>query len=327
MGKIHIAIAADSNYVIPATVVLQSIFDHNQGADIEIYLLFLEATLKEKEITFLADFVTNRGSNLTPLMITKEQIEGFPETRHGKATLLRLCLPVLLPGLDKILYLDGDIIVNNSLTELFTTAITPYYIAAAKDSAGIYHINYQTAMGIEADHFYFNAGVTLLNLKALREVNLQKQIEAFVEKNYHNIGAPDQDFLNYICQKKTYYIAPKYNMNYALEKDVAAQIWSREEIKEAKYAPVIVHYIGPVKPWSILSTHPKRKLWWKYLKETQFAGFRPQDATLRNRLRKFYLLLTKPIEARFSLKSKQAIGKLIPAALKKRFKKSLLKPI
>ena len=47
MRKIHIALAADSNYLVPITVVLQSIFDNNRGEDITIYLLYLEGTLKE----------------------------------------------------------------------------------------------------------------------------------------------------------------------------------------------------------------------------------------------------------------------------------------
>ena len=140
----------------------------------------------------------------------------------------------------------------------------------------------------------------------------------FVQKNYKLIGAPDQDFLNYISQKKTLYIPPKYNMNYLLEKDIAAKIWK---------SPVIVHYIGPVKPWSILSTHPQRKLWWRYIRKTCFANYRPKDATLQNYLYRSYLLLTQPIERKFSLSAKQKIGKLIPSALKKRFKRSLQKNI
>ena len=47
--KIHIALAADSNYIIPVTVVLQSLFDNNEGENISIYLLYLENTLKEAD--------------------------------------------------------------------------------------------------------------------------------------------------------------------------------------------------------------------------------------------------------------------------------------
>lgn len=151
MRKIHIALAADSNYLVPITVVLQSIFDNNRGEDITIYLLYLEGTLKEEDLLFLTDFTRQRKGTFTELKIKQEQIDGFSETRHGKATLLRLCLPNLLPGLNKILYLDGDIIVNGDLSPLFDLDISGYHVAAAKDSASVYNINYQTAMGIERD--------------------------------------------------------------------------------------------------------------------------------------------------------------------------------
>lgn len=323
--KIHIVLAADSNYIIPVTVVLQSIFDNNQEEDINIYLLYLENTLEDKDLKFLANCVQQRKSNFIRLKVKQEQISGFPETRHGKAALLRLCLPDLLPELDKILYLDGDIIVNGNLSPLFSLDITSYYVAAGKDSAGIYNRDYPISLGIASTHFYYNSGIILLNLAAFRKMDLIGEMNKFTHENYQRISSPDQDFLNYICQNKTLYIPPKYNMNYAVEKDILAQIWSKEEIREAKKSPVIIHYIGPVKPWSVLSTHPYRKLWWKYLKKTHFANYRPEDATFRNYIRRYYLLLTKSIERHFSLETKKKIGKLIPHKFKKSLKKSLLK--
>lgn len=327
MGTIHIALAADSNYIMPTTVVLQSIFDNNQGEAISFYLLFLEGTLKEEDLSFFVNLARTRGGQLTGLEIKKEQIEGFPETRHGKATLLRLCLPQMLPQLNKILYLDGDIVVHGRLSPLYDTDISSYYVAASKDSASAYDINYQTSMDIEQSHFYFNAGILLINLSALRKIDLAKEMNQFAQKHYERISAPDQDFFNYICQQKTLYIHPRYNMNYMLEKDIVAKIWTKEEVREAKRSPVIVHYIGPVKPWSILCIHPQRKLWWKYLKKTGFAGFQPKDTTAKNRIRKYYLLFSKSIERQFSLEMKRKIGKLIPAGFKKSLKKSLQKSI
>ena len=327
MRKIHIALAADSNYLVPITVVLQSIFDNNRGENITIYLLYLEGTLREEDLLFLANLTRQRQGTFTGLKIKQKQIDGFPETRPRKANLLRLCPPNLVPHLVKNLYLEGVIIVNGDLSPLFDLNISDYYVAAAKDSASVYNINYQTSMGIASSHFYYNAGILLFNLAALRQIDLVTQMNDFTRKNYDQISAPDQDFLNYICQKKTLYIPPKYNMNYALEKDISAKIWSREEMKEAKKHPVIVHYIGPVKPWSVLSTHPQRKLWWKYVKRTYFADYHPEDATLRNYIHKCYLSVTRSVERLFTLESKRKIGKLIPSGLKKGLKKSLQKNI
>ncbi len=327
MEKIHIALAADSNYLVPTTVVLHSIFANNADSHVCIYLLHLENTLQPSDLHFLSDTTTQLGGTFHPLEVKSKEIEGFPETRHGKATLLRLCLPTLLPHIDKLLYLDGDIVVNGSLKELFSIDLSDFYCAAARDSASVYNMGYQTAMGIGPSHFYFNAGVMLLNLAAFRKLELTRAMNEFVAQHYQRICAPDQDFLNHLCQNKTYYIEPRYNLNFALEKDVIKKIGSPDEIEAAKKEPIIVHYIGRVKPWSVLSTHPKRKLWWSYLQQTSFANYRPKDACAKNYLRKWYLLLFKTLEGQLTLEAKKKMGRLVPSALKKSFKKSLMKPV
>ena len=65
MRKIHIALAADSNYLVPITVVLQSIFDNNRGENITIYLLYLEGTLREEDLLFLANLTRQRQGTFT----------------------------------------------------------------------------------------------------------------------------------------------------------------------------------------------------------------------------------------------------------------------
>lgn len=325
--EIHIALAADSNYIIPATVVLQSMFDHHPEVEVNIYLLYLEAALQDKDMEFISHFINEHKGNFIPLEIKNEQIEGFPETRHGKATLLRLCLPTLLPQLDKILYVDGDIVIKDNLLELYQTDISSYYIAAVKDTAYIYHPDYIKALDISDSHWYFNAGVTLMNLKELRSINLPQKVATFAQAHYNIIAAPDQDALNYICQGRTLYVHPRYNMNYGVEKDVAAQVWGKKQVQEAKSSPAIIHFIGPIKPWSILSVHPQRKSWWKCLRKTPFSDYIPKDSCTKNKLRKYYLLITKSIERQFTLESKRKIGALIPTSLKRNIKRSLLKPI
>lgn len=324
-GAIHIALSADSNYVMPVTVALQSLFDHHPQVAIYVYLLYGEAKLQDKDLAFIAEFVKEKGGTFIPLEVKAEQIAAFPETRHGKSALLRLCLPQLLPGLDKILYLDGDIVVMDSLAKLFQTDMQDNYIAAVRDTLPVYHADYIQALGINPPHWYFNTGVTLLNLKLLRTIRLLDAISSFAKANYAKIAYPDQDALNYICQGKTLYIHPRYNMNYAVEKDIAEQAWGRQAVREAKRQPAIVHFIGPVKPWSALSAHPQRKAWWHSLKKTPFAGYRPADASPRNRLRRIYLIAAQRIESHLTLSCKQKIGSLIPTGLKKRLKKTLQK--
>lgn len=224
--EINVALAADSNYLVPTTVVLQSLFDYHSDTTIHIYLLFLEGTMSEKDLSFLAGFTQEHNHSFTSLEVKPEQIAGFPETRHGKSALLRLCLPELLPELEKILYIDGDTLVQDNLKELYQTDISRYFLAASKDTAPLYNPARIRELGIDNDsHWYFNTGVTLLNLVMFRTVNMKEEMTTFTRLHYDIITSPDQDFLNYICQGKTLYIHPRYNMNYNVEKDIAWQTW------------------------------------------------------------------------------------------------------
>ena len=322
----NIALATDSNYIVPISVVLQSIFAHHNSI-VNIYLCYLENSLSDKDITYYSTLVNSNTCTFHPIMISKKHLAKLPNTRHGKAALLRLYLPLLLPNINKILYLDGDIVVNDNLTDLYNIELGENYIAASKDTSPIYHPNHIKKLGINTKHWYFNSGVTLMNLKAFRQINLIENINQYAKLYFSEISSPDQDILNYICQGHTIYIHPRYNMNYSVEKDVAEQTWGREQIKEAKYSPAIIHYIGPIKPWSVLCIHPQRELWWKALKDTPFKNFKPKDACFKNYVRKIYVWAFKQIEDKFTLERKRRFGKIIPLKLKIITKRLVMKPI
>lgn len=322
----YIALAANSNYLMPCTVLLQSIFEHNAGLPLVICLLHLEGSISEKEMSGLAGWIAEKGSRLHPLQVKPEQLAAFPETRHGKAALLRLCLPELLPEVDKILYLDGDIIVKGSLADLFATDLGDNWIAAGRDTCPVYHPERMRLLDIAPEHWYFNSGVVLMSLAAFRKIDLAGIVSRYADEHFKVIESPDQDALNFICQGHTLYLHPRYNMNYCVERDVAAKTWGRHKVIEAKRNPVILHYIGPVKPWSsVRCTHPRRKDWWRCLSETSYAGYVPKDDNPKNRLTARFLIVAKHVECLFTLSGKRRVGRILPEKLKAGLKQYLRK--
>jgi lipopolysaccharide biosynthesis glycosyltransferase len=323
---INIALAADSNYIIPITVLLQSIFDNNLGNKIHIYLLHFEGYMSFEDLVFLEEFTLKRNAKFTSLSVREERIEEFPILRHGINTYLRLFLAELLPSIKKILYLDGDIIVRGDLSQLFETDISNYYLAAAKDAMSFYDVNYQKKIGIEAGYIYFNAGVTLLNLDILRKIDPIKKSVKFYSKFYNYIVDSDQAILNHISYPDhVKYISPKYNLNFNIEKDIMYRIANKEEIKKAIRNPTIVHFIGSSKPWSALCIHPYRKEWWKYLRKTKYLDFVPNDHSIKNSVYRLFLWSTRTLEKKFTLKAKQNVGRFIPNKIKVVIKKSMKK--
>jgi lipopolysaccharide biosynthesis glycosyltransferase len=331
---IEIALASDSNYLIPTTVLLKSLFENNKTSQLCINLLYLCSSTTDKDLSFWEQYTTSHGHLFRKLPISDEYVNSFKEMRHTKTTYLRFWLPNLLPSsVDKVLCIDADLIVLRNLFDLYQIDISNYYAAAAKESINVYAkfdknmFRRLDNLGISSDGFYFQSGVMLMNIEKMRKDDIVSKCVAFTHGIYQNhlMTNPDQDTLNAILNSGIKYIPPKYNMNYNVEPDVKKSLWNEDEIWEAQTNPVIIHYIGPIKPWNYLSFHPKTKLWWKYLKMTPFKDFKPQNKSFKNFFLKYYLIICWRIMSHISLSQKIKIGKLLPDNLKRKFKKSVKK--
>jgi lipopolysaccharide biosynthesis glycosyltransferase len=177
----------------------------------------------------------------------------------------------LLPRVDKILYLDVDVLVRESLLPLWETVLDGNVLAAVKGAVNLrdkWEWNstrpyWQLLTGQRGR--YINAGVTLMNLDAIRTLQLEKQWDALAEtKLYYQ----DQDILNITCQDRIVYLPPKYNrLAYMTKEDynrfVAEGIFDENECAEALAQPAIIHYAGD-KPWKRYDTN-LGSLWWDYV--------------------------------------------------------------
>lgn len=185
-------------------------------------------------------------------------------------TYLRLALPGLLPEVDRILYMDADIVVRESLAPLWETSVEGKALAAVKGAVNLadkWEWNsgrpYWKPLGMKGG--YINAGVTLLNLAEVRKRGLDARWHELTGERFYY---QDQDILNITCQGAVAYLPPKYNrLAYLEEKDfgqfVAEGIYTREEEREALQSPAIIHYAGD-KPWKRYDTN-LGNIWWDYV--------------------------------------------------------------
>ena len=186
-------------------------------------------------------------------------------------TYLRLALPGLLPDTDKILYLDADILIRDSLLELWETPLSGMAFAAVK---GAVNLSDKWEWNSRRDYWhmlegqkgsYINAGVTLLNLSKLRRLNLKKTGDELARRKLYY---QDQDILNITCKGVIRFLPPKYNRLAYMPKEeyhlfVEQGLCTEEEYVQAMEAPVIIHYAGD-KPWNRYDTN-LGSLWWEYV--------------------------------------------------------------
>ena len=152
--------------------------------------------------------------------------------------------------LDKILYLDPDILIINSIEKLYNLEMDDcLYAAAYHDRAAVNGINRLRLKPYGIDEYY-NSGVLLYNLKLQRKEIDEKEIFDFVEKNKNSLILPDQDILNALYSKSIkpineilYNYDPRYYNYYKLMSN------GKYNLDYIIYNSSIIHFCGKQKPW------------------------------------------------------------------------------
>jgi lipopolysaccharide biosynthesis glycosyltransferase len=268
-SQINILVTLDSNYIKPLRVMLKSMFLNNKDEVFQIYLL--HTSLKAEEIAELGAFISAHGSRLVVIRVDDDWFQDAPVLFHyTKEMYFRLLAYQLLPqDLDRILYLDPDILVLNSVRKLYDTSIDGFlYAAAFHDKISVREINRIRLLPYEIESYY-NSGVLLMNLEQLRWEADEKEIFRFVEENRAKLVMPDQDILNALYAKQIksldelyynydarYYIYYKLTTNGSFDMD--------RVINET----VFLHFCGKKKPWSKKYTGIFHALYKHYEKQT-----------------------------------------------------------
>lgn len=186
---------------------------------------------------------------------------------------LRLLLHRVLPDIDKVLYLDVDILVRESLLPLWRTELGNDLLAAVKGPVNLadkWEWNserpyWKLLAGMRGG--YINSGVLLLNLAQIRRQQIDRQWEKLAEQKLYY---QDQDILNITCRDRIIYLPPKYNsLAYLSAEDyrrmVTEDIFTEAESAQAQERPAILHYAGD-KPWKRYDTN-QGFVWWDFVKK------------------------------------------------------------
>lgn len=287
---IHIACNIDSNYVRHCAVTLVSIFENNRTEEITVHILADD--LGEAEKRKLTELCTQYGQQARFYRPDLSQLQGFSIRRFSKritmATYYRCILSDVLPeSVDRLLYLDCDIVVRGSIRPFYETPLDDVGVAAVEDigsgDAGRYEI-----LQYPAKDAYFNAGVLLVNMDYWRRNDVPKQCVDYYHKYPERILFNDQDLLNSVLHKDKKLVDLKWNVQdgyYRASLDESRRKRHADALRE----PVILHYTNR-KPWEYDSQHPLREEYRHYLDLTPWRGDYPWE-TPGNRVRRFFRLL------------------------------------
>jgi len=192
-----------------------------------------------------------------------------PECCHiPKQTYYRYIIPKLKPDLEKCLYLDSDIVVEDSLSEFWNINLEDNYVAAIEE---LYEGASDDArrLGIKTT---FNAGVLLINIKKWVEDGISDLLFQNTAKLQKSgiLKWQDQDVMNYTFKDRVKFVSPRFNLQWNAFIVQKYTKYSLEEMAFAQSHPVIIHFNSCSKPWHRTCEHP---LWKKYYYYRKFSPF------------------------------------------------------
>ena len=245
-----IVLAGDRNYTTQLETTIKSILYHNR--DVKIYILNQDIMpdwfRKPRKIARML------GSDIIDVKLPEQAVFQGWETREyiSPMTYARYFIPDYISE-DKVLYLDSDLIVNQSLEPLFEIDFYEYLLAAAWDTDGV----------------TFNAGVMLINNKKWRQEKLKERLieQSIVtlkevdEGKFENFNG-DQTILNQVCSNRWLELDRGYNLQ--VGHDVTAFYNKWENYFNELVLPSIIHFVSYRKPWSTLIANRYRDLWWEF---------------------------------------------------------------
>lgn len=260
----NIALSSDDNYAKYAGVVIASILYNNKNENLNFYILDGGITDENKEKINNLKIIA--PCNISFVKIDDSLFEDYKKIETHKylsiATFYRLKLSSLLPNIDKILYLDCDVIVNSNIKELYNTDITQYYAAGVKDIACNTHHRKPI---LKNNSIYVNAGMLLFNLEKIRNDKIEDKYYEYTLNNFDEIFIGDQQIINVVLQGHIKQLDDEWNLQSS--NFINRSIYSRN--------PKLIHYIGKQKPWIFASLNYYKDLYFKYLQMTdwKYDGF------------------------------------------------------
>lgn len=249
----NILVTLDKGYLTQLSVMLKSLMVNNVDSLVHVYVL--HRSLTEEQFLDVKSSVNEERLTLFPLHISEDMISLFPTSkRYPSEMYFRLFASNYLPKhLDRVLYLDPDIVIINSLNELYHMPFDQYYFMACSHVfRGGQTIN-SIRLKMDKEIPYFNSGVILMNLSLLREKMDMKEIFDYVVQNRIRLFLPDQDVFSALYGKYTklldslvYNLSDRYKVLYDIRQvkkvDKITQRWIQDNT-------VIIHYCSRNKPW------------------------------------------------------------------------------
>ncbi len=260
-------------------ISIASVFENNKDSD-DITIYVIENKITQDNQNRLRELADKYGRNV--VFIPMPDINETEQLHLKKVkekwifdSYCRLFLDDLLPAtVDKVLYLDSDVLVTDSLEQLWNTDLSDHVAAGVKDC---FNKKYYDLLGLKECAHYCNSGVILINLKKWREERIGDQVRQYVHERNGYVFFMEQTVMNGVIQDKWLILPVKYNVNTLMMTLTYKEIqtlrkiddfYSEKDVKEAVKQPVLIHmtsvFLIHNRAWIKENNHPAKSIYEKY---------------------------------------------------------------
>lgn len=264
-----IAYACDNNYISHTGISIQSLLANNTDIE-ELIIYLISVNISDDNINRINSIVHDYKRELIVIPFKKlcPNLKLSSVGRHIETVYAKLFFGNL-EDVDKIIYLDSDIIINGSLREMWDTDLENNYFGLVKTITK----DYSEKLGLSVFEPFYNDGVAIVNAKLLRDDQMEREFLQFIDYHHGNPPVLSEGTINVVCKGRIKTIHPKFNFGSALlmYKNHSLNVLANEKefysaivLNEARSQPVVIHYLAGwyKRPWESGCSHPLKN---KYL--------------------------------------------------------------
>lgn len=243
----NIAYGTDKNFLFGCAVSITSFLINNSELKFNFHV-FTDSFSESDREKFKA-LAEQYKTNISIYLVNADSLKSLPENKLWTyAIYFRFIIADYFSGkLERIAYIDSDVVCNGSIQELVHLPLNSAVVAAVTERDEKWWLQRAEVLGNNLiAKGYFNTGVLVIDLAEWQALDVSMQ--AMKSLNDSDIRSKltyyDQDVLNIILAGRVLFLDKKYNtqfsLNYELKKNCKSPVDENT---------VLIHYIGPTKPW------------------------------------------------------------------------------
>jgi lipopolysaccharide biosynthesis glycosyltransferase len=278
-SSVIIAAAADRYYALPLAVMLRSaVVNISPKVRIEAHIVDdgLSVADRDKvEASLPANVV------LHWVLRPRAEFDGLPNWgRMSLTTYHKLTLGEWLPSqVKRVIWLDADMLVLGDLARLWEADLGCHLALAAQDIlvpyvSSRFGIAAHRELGLMRQARYFNAGVMLIDVARWRRDEVAARAFDYLRRYHDRVFFWDQEALNVVVADQWEALDPRWNWNPLIDRLSA----HRRALDETTSDPWIIHFVGNLKPWTYFGSSRHQVLYYLWLDQTAWRGWRPKQS-------------------------------------------------